>query len=240
MKEIGRVEAIYRYPVKSMRGERLDNATMGWHGLEGDRRLALRKVGDQSGFPWLSASKLPDLITFAPHLPTHVLTPEGRELPLFGDELADDIEQRCGMRVEMLRMKHGAFDEAHISVIATDTIDEICRLAGNDSDARRFRPNIVVRLAQPAPFCEDDWVGSVLRFGEGDNAPAVAVTMLDLRCSMINIDPDSGARDPEVLKVVARMNETNAGVYCVVNQTGEIKAGQPIFLDRPVRSASPR
>jgi hypothetical protein len=34
---IGHVEAIYRYPMKSMRGERLESATFGWHGLEGDR-----------------------------------------------------------------------------------------------------------------------------------------------------------------------------------------------------------
>ena len=64
--EIGQVEAIFRYPVKSMAGERLEVATLGWHGLEGDRRLAFRRMEDRSGFPWLSASKLPDLVRFAP------------------------------------------------------------------------------------------------------------------------------------------------------------------------------
>ena len=59
--EIGHVEAIFRYPVKSMGGERLEVATLGWHGLDGDRRLAFRRMDDRSGFPWLSASKLPDL-----------------------------------------------------------------------------------------------------------------------------------------------------------------------------------
>ena len=41
--EIGQVEAIFRYPVKSMGGERLEVAKLGWHGLEGDRRLAFRR-----------------------------------------------------------------------------------------------------------------------------------------------------------------------------------------------------
>ena len=41
--EIGQIEAIYRYPVKSMRGERVDAATLGWHGIDGDRRLAFRR-----------------------------------------------------------------------------------------------------------------------------------------------------------------------------------------------------
>ena len=53
--EIGQVEAIYRYPVKSMRGERLEITRLGWHGLDGDRRLAFRRMNDRSGFPWLSA-----------------------------------------------------------------------------------------------------------------------------------------------------------------------------------------
>jgi len=62
------VEAIFRYPVKSMAGQRLEVANLGWHGLKGDRRLAFRRmrIDDRSGFPWLSASKLPDLLRFAP------------------------------------------------------------------------------------------------------------------------------------------------------------------------------
>jgi uncharacterized protein len=36
--EIGQVEAIFRYPVKSMAGERLEDANLGWYGLDGDRR----------------------------------------------------------------------------------------------------------------------------------------------------------------------------------------------------------
>jgi hypothetical protein len=57
--EIGHVDAILRYPVKSMGGERLEAAKLGWHGLGGDRRLAFRRMDDRSGFPWLTASKLP-------------------------------------------------------------------------------------------------------------------------------------------------------------------------------------
>jgi uncharacterized protein YcbX len=64
--KVGEVEAIFRYPVKSMRGERLETAELGWHGLDGDRRLAFRRADDRGGFPWLTASKLPELILFAP------------------------------------------------------------------------------------------------------------------------------------------------------------------------------
>ncbi|HME31523.1 MAG TPA: MOSC N-terminal beta barrel domain-containing protein, partial [Terriglobales bacterium] len=62
--EIGSVEAIFGYPVKSMAGERLEAAELGWYGIEGDRRLAFRRVDDRSGMPWLTASKLPELVLF--------------------------------------------------------------------------------------------------------------------------------------------------------------------------------
>ena len=64
--ELGRISAIFRYPVKSMAGELLDVATLGWHGIEGDRRLAFRRLTDKSGFPWLTASKLPQLLLYKP------------------------------------------------------------------------------------------------------------------------------------------------------------------------------
>src|SRR5207245_2377383 len=94
--------------------------------------------------------------------------------------------------------------DASISVIASDTVHEICRLAGRSSDVRRFRPNVVVRPKHAIPFEEDQWLGGVLTFGEADDAPAVAVTMRDVRCAMVNFDPDGGSPAPEVLKAVVR------------------------------------
>jgi uncharacterized protein YcbX len=237
--EIGHVEAIFRYPVKSMRGERLEVANLGWHGLDGDRRLALRKMDDRSGFPWLSASKLPDLLLFTPHgrkegtqenLPSHVRTPEGEELPVFGEELAKEIGRRCGAPVQMMQLNHGTFDEASISVIASDTVREIARLAGLTPDVRRFRPNVVVCVGRPHPFQEDEWLGGVLSFGDGHDAPAITVTMRDARCSMVNFDPDSASAAPEVLKAVVRTNQNNAGIYGVVTRIGRLAVGQTVLL----------
>ena len=239
--EIGHVEAIFRYPVKSMGGERLEAAKLGWHGLEGDRRLAFRRMENRSGFPWLTASKLPDLLLFAPHrreegpqgdLPTHVRTPDGEEMPVFGEDLAAEVGRRHGAPVQMMRLNHGIFDEASLSVIAFDTVREIGRLTGRSPDVRRFRPNVVVRLLRPVPFQEDEWLGGVLSFGEGDDAPAITVTMRDVRCSMVNLDPDSASPAPEVLKAVVRANQNNAGAYASVTRIGRLVVGQPICLRR--------
>ena len=235
--EIGQVEAIFRYPVKSMRGEPLDAVELGWHGLVGDRRLALRRVEDRTGFPWLTATKLPDLILFDPRrreddrdLATHVRTPDGEEMPVFGPELAAEVGRRYGAPVQMMQLRHGVFDDASISLIASDTVREIARLAGRNPDVRRFRPNVVVRLLRPAPFQEDDWLGGVISFGEGNDAPAVTVTVRDERCSMVNLDPDSARPAPEMLKVIVQANQNYAGVYGTVTRIGRLEVGQTLFL----------
>jgi uncharacterized protein len=245
--EIGQVEAIFRYPVKSMAGERLEAANLGWYGLEGDRRLALRRIEDHSGMPWLTASKLPDLVLFAPHrqdgaegdLPTHVRTPDGEEMPVFGEALSAEVGRRYGAPVQMMQLRHGIFDEASISVIASDTVREIGRLAGRSLDVRRFRPNVVVRLVQSGPFQEDEWVGGVLSFGEGEAAPAIVVTMRDERCSMVNLDPDSATPAPEVMKAVVRANQNNAGIYGAVTRTGRLAVGQSVFLRAAAEKRKP-
>lgn len=239
---IGHIEALFRYPVKSMAGERLESATLGWHGLDGDRRFAVRRLDDRSDFPWLTASKLPDLLRFVPHrakdkasgeLPTHVRTPDGHDLPTFSDELAAEITRYHGAPVQMMHLKHGIFDDASISVIATDTVNEIGRHADLTPDARRFRPNVLIRLLHPVPFQEDTWLGGTLTFGPKPDAPTLAVTLRDLRCTMINLDADSAASTPAMMKAVAHANQANAGIYGTVIRPGRLTVGQAIFLHRP-------
>jgi uncharacterized protein len=229
-----------------MAGEQLEVADLGWHGLDGDRRLAFRRLDDRSGFPWLTAGKLPEMILFAPQrhegvapedLPTHVRTPDGEELPVFGEDLAAEVGRRHAAPVQMTQLKHGIFDDACISVIASETVCEIARLAGQSPDVRRFRPNILVRLLRSLPFQEDAWLGSVLSFGEGDDAPAIAVTMRDVRCSMINLDPDSAKPAPEVLKAAVRANQNNAGIYGTVTRIGRLAVGQTIFSMRRAKQS---
>ena len=235
--QVGEVEALFRYPVKSMGGEPLDSVDVGWHGLDGDRRVGVHRVGERGGFPWLSASKLPELILFRPQrrgaqdaaLPTHVRTPEGEELELFGPELAAEIGRRHGAAVEMIHLNRGIFDEASVSLIASATVDAIGRLADQPLDVRRFRPNVLVRASRA--FEEDDWVGGVLTFGEGDEAAAVGVTNYDERCSMVNFDPDSGRPDAAVLKAIVRERNNLAGVYATVTRRGRVTVGQPIFFE---------
>jgi uncharacterized protein len=240
MKLIGHVRELVRYPIKSMAGTAAKSAFLGWHGLDGDRRFAFRRIGDQSGFPWLSASRLPELLLYHPlglnestgePLPTHVRTPSGVETELRSTALESEIAERFRGPVELMQLKHGIFDDACISVISRTTVAAICRDAGVEVDARRFRANILLATDDVEPFQEDSWVGGRLVFGKSEAGPAVSVTARDVRCMMINLDPDTAKQeDGRVLKAVVRLNANNAGVYGTVIQTGTIHLGQPVSL----------
>ena len=238
--EIGQVESIFRYPIKSMAGERLESAMLSWHGIVADRRLALRRTQDRSGFPWLTGTKLPSLLQFTPlhngkddpdGLPTHVRTPEGKVMGVFEQELAEEIESRLGAPVQMMHMRDGVFDDGSVSVITSDTVENIATLSATPADNRRFRPNIVVRLLQPGPWQEDNWLGSVLTFGDSADSARVSVTVNDVRCAMVNYDPDSGQSSPQILKSIVQTNKNNAGIYGTVIRPGSLAIGQAVRLE---------
>jgi hypothetical protein len=237
--ELGHISALFRYPIKSMAGARLDCAKLGWHGIEGDRRLAFRRLADRGAFPWLTASRFPELLLYEPigrqdttgePLPTHIRTPDGREYRLNDEALLKEIATRHGADVELLQLRHGIFDEAAVSAIALGTIRSIARAAGHDADVRRFRPNLVIDTKGAQPFEEDRWVGKILEFGADGTGPAISVTMRDKRCVMLNLDPDTAEANAEVMKTVIRMNDNHAGVYGTVVRTGELRVGLVVGL----------
>jgi uncharacterized protein YcbX len=237
--EPARISAIFRYPVKSMAGESLDVARLSWYGIEGDRRFAFRRLTDKSGFPFLTASKLPQLLLYKPFgldsntaepLPTHVRTPDGKEYELRSNELREEISSRHGSDVELMHLRHGIFDEACISLISLGTVHGVERESGRDIDIRRFRPNIVIETPSAEPFEEDRCVGRTLMFGEGNSGPALSITMKDERCVMVNFDPDTVERDSEVMKTVVRLHGNYAGVYGTVVRPGELRVGQIVTV----------
>jgi uncharacterized protein len=237
--ELGHLSAIFRYPVKSMAGDQLDSVALGWHGVEGDRRLAFRRLADRGGFPWLSASRLPELLMYRPvgyrdgpgePLPTHVRTPDGREYGITDDALRAEIAARLGAEVELMHLRHGIFDEAGVSAITLGTIRGIAGEAGHAPDVRRFRPNLLIDTSGGQAFEEDRWMGKTLEFGPEGTGPAIRVTMRDQRCVMVNLDPNTAEANAEVMKTVIRRNDNYAGVYGTVIRTGMLCVGQSVGL----------
>lgn len=240
MIRLGFVRELMRYPVKSMAGTPLESAELGWHGFAGDRRFAFRRVGDGSGFPWLTASRVPELVLYRPSgaegnagepRPTHVRTPSGEEHPLRSEALRREIAGRFQGDVELMSLKNGIFDDAVASVISVATVADVCREAGVGLDARRFRPNIVLETDDAEPFRESGWAGGRLVFGSSPAGAAISVTANDVRCMMINLDPDTARQDAGVLKAVVRRNDNIAGVYGAAVRSGTIHVGQEVWLE---------
>lgn len=227
MSKIGHVCELWQYPVKSMAGEQIAQAQVGWHGLEQDRRYALLRSQNQSGFPWLTASRLPQLLGYQPHLGATpmVTTPAGEQLELFGEALKAEVSAAFGEPVQVVRLDQGIFDEAPISIITAQSIRTLGEHLGFELDSRRFRPNLILEVNQSG-FPEDGWVGKTLQVGQA----RFRIALRDVRCVMVNFDPQTLESDPRVLKATAQYNQVCLGVYAYVEQPGRVAMNDEALL----------
>jgi uncharacterized protein YcbX len=224
------VVGLWRYPVKSMAAEELDEVEVSWHGLAGDRRWAFVRDGlERSGFPWFTIRERSDMWQYRPSFldpgnpdrsPTLVRTPEGRELDVVDPALAAEL----GTGVRVIKQNRGVFDASPLSLMTTQTVSALGSLVGEELDPRRFRPNLLVEGEEP--FAEDSWVGSVLQIG----GIRMRVDLRDERCVVVNVDPATSQRDPAILKAIAREREACLGVYGSTVTPGRIAVGDPVLL----------
>ncbi len=234
MSVVGRVVALWRYPVKSMAGEELDCADVSWHGLAGDRRWAFIRPGQVgSGFPWLTIRQRPELARYRPRLtepdrpdasPALVCTPTGGELDVAAPALAAEL----GRGVRVLKQNRGIFDTMPLSLLTTQTIASLGRLVGTALAPARFRPNLLVDAVDGGDFPEDAWVGRVLRIG----GFRMRVDKRDQRCVVVTVDPVTLRRDPAVLRAIARERDARLGVYGSTVAPGRVAVGDPVELER--------
>jgi uncharacterized protein YcbX len=238
---VGRVVAIYRYPVKSMRGHEIAATQVRRRGLEGDRRYAFVRSDDRSGFPWLTARQVAAMLRYEPYFaepadpgrsPVRVRTPDGRDLAVESDELRDQLAAAYGAPAALLQLNVGAMDAAPVSLIGTASVAALGAAAGRAIDARRFRPNLVVEPLDGQPFAEEAWLGGSLIFGERPDSARVRADDRDERCMMINLDPETAVQQPEVLRTVARSREQCTGIYGSVEAPGTIEVGDEVRLVR--------
>ena len=232
MSELGRVAALWRYPVKSMAAESLQEVEVSWHGLAGDRRWAfVQEDLVRSGFPWLTIRERAEMWRYTPSFAdpqrpdasrTLVRTPAGEELEVADPALAASL----GGGVRLIKQNRGVFDTMPLSLITTTSIAAIGAEVGAELVPERFRPNLLIEPTADAPFQEDDWVGSVLRIG----AMRMRVDQRDSRCVLVNVDPASGVRDASVLRTIARERESCLGVYGTTVEPGRVAVGDAVLL----------
>ncbi|MCA9919569.1 MAG: MOSC domain-containing protein [Anaerolineales bacterium] len=239
--EVGIVKELYRFPVKSMRGESLPEAQGAWHGLDGDRRYAFVRSDNQSGFPWLTGRQIPQMLQYTPRYtqpddvaesPVEVETPDGRILPIHSTELNQELAEAYGKPVNLIKIGRGAFDSQVISVMSTTTVAELGQMIGTPVTPLRFRQNIIIEPFDEQPFVEERWLDSSLVFGSQPDGLRIRLNRRIQRCVMINIDPETSEKETAVLKTVAQSRENCAGVHSSTERPGMIRVGDVVKLVR--------
>src|SRR3979409_2377414 len=122
--EVGRIAGLFRYPVKSMAPERLEQVEVSWHGLAGDRRWAFAQGGrERSTFPWLTIRERPEMWHYQPSFAepdrpeasrTVVRTPGGQELDVIDPALAEEL----GFGARVIKQNRGVFDAMPLSLLS--------------------------------------------------------------------------------------------------------------------------
>jgi uncharacterized protein YcbX len=257
MSIVGKIDSLWRYPVKSMRGEELDEAFASFSGIYGDRLFAFESSASPKGFPYLTAREQQRLLQYRPHFrhPDKAARPvnltEAEKMganPISADfaELMVDVETPDGKTLAV-------DDPALIDMLRTD-IDQKHQLTLMRSERALTdcRPVSIFSLQSGRQLEEETGTSidkrrfranvyvdlpSAQGFTENEFVgkslrigPKVVVTVLerDARCVMITLDPDTGEKTPAILKKVAQAHEGMAGVYGAVMVEGMLRKGDPV------------
>ena len=245
----GRVTEIWRHPVKSMRGERVEETSVGALGVDGDRRFGVLDVERGSVLSakrapalFLCASRydeagdvnvtLPDGTTFGsgPDLDAALSALIGRPVSLVAAEdhsealiqMAAEDTSTEGESTEWPAPPGTVFDASPIHFLTTSTLRRYRELyPQGDFDARRFRANFVLDTGDGARFVEEAWIGREIRVGDAE----LHVTKGCSRCVMTTLEQPGLERDRMILRTVARENHNNLGVRAIVTRSGRVAVG---------------
>lgn len=239
------VEQVWRYPVKSLGGEPVEASWADGRGLLGDRVWAVQdgdgKLGSGKntrrfkrmvGLLDLSARYLAD--PSPARIEPPVLTgPDGTAYPVATGAADAFIRDSTGLQRVRVRCDTGImhFDEVPFSLIGTATIDWLAvQLPGVPIDARRLRPNLVVRTTEP--FIEESWLGRPIRIGSGHGAACVVFDRVLERCVMVGMRQPGLPASSRVLKRIARRddNPLRLAIGGHISGAGTVRVGDPVLV----------
>jgi uncharacterized protein YcbX len=257
MSIVGKVDSLWRYPVKSMRGEELDEAFASFSGIYGDRLFAFESSASPKGFPYLTAREQQRLLQYRPHFrypdkaarPINLTEAEGMGAnPVWADpsELMVDVQTPDGRTLAiddpaLMDMLRTDIDQKHqLKLMRSERAMTDCRPVSIFSlqSARQLGEETGTPIDKRR-FRANVYVDLTSAEGFAENnfvgrslrigAKAV-VTVLerDARCVMITLDPDTGEKAPAILKKVAQAHDGMAGVYGAVMVEGMLHKGDSI------------
>jgi hypothetical protein len=209
-----RLAEIWRYPVKSMAGERLDAAELRPDGIEGDRVV---QAWDARGRVVTARTR--------PGLLGHRATIGGDGavrvdgLPWTDPEVTRRVEEAAGRGVRLRRFEGEERFDILPLLVATDGA-----LAAFGRDSRRLRPNLVIEGVEG--LAEREWEGRAIRVGRA------VVRLADLRgrCVMTTWDPDTQAQDVGVLRDIVRRFDGRLCLNAAVLEPARIAVGDAVEL----------
>lgn len=204
---------IWRYPIKSMRGERLQSADLRLDGIAGDRRALVVREGRV-----ITSRTHPRLLSLAGTLGDNG-DPYVDGRPWNDEIVARLIEEIAGAGSRLIRWAWPERFDISPLLVATDGA-----IAAIGLDGRRFRPNIVIGGVQA--LAERSWEGKRLRIGEA----VVQLEDLRARCVMTTFDPDTQEQDRSVLRRIVRDFNGTFALNASVVAEGVISVGQPVDL----------
>jgi len=209
-----RLAEIWRYPVKSMAGERLAAAELRKDGIEGDRVV---QAWDERG-RILTARTHPLLLG---HRATIGEDGEPRVdgLPWADPEVTRRVEAAAGRGVRLRRFEGEERFDIRPLLVATDG-----SLAAFGRDPRRLRPNLVISGVEG--LAEREWEGRAIRVGRA----VVGLADLRGRCVMTTWDPDTQAQDVGVLRDIARRFDGRLCLNAAVIEPAKIEAGDTVEI----------
>ena len=205
---------VWRYPVKSMKGESIQQASLGVGGIEGDRIVQVRNAAGKV----VTARTRPALLR---HHGT--LGPDGEPLvdgrPWTSADVLKDVRAAAGPDA-FLTLEYGAgrFDVLPL-LVATDGA-----ISAFGEDGRRLRPNLVI--GGVPGLAERAWQGRFLRIGSA----LIEVADLRLRCIMTTFHPDTLEQDTGVLRRIHREFAGSLALNCSVVAGGTVAVGDPVIL----------
>jgi len=211
------LQEIWRYPVKSMRGESLASVELTQQGVAGDRIVLVR---NQAGRTVTARSKPALLGHHATLGPDGEPKVDGRDWR--SSEVAVDVEAAAGQGARLVSSDpENRFDILPL-LVATGGM-----LAAVGYDRRRFRPNLVI--AGVPGLSERAWEGGALRIGEA----VIGIEDLRSRCIMTTYDPDTLEQDLHVLTRVQEEFGGRLGLNCYVAAPGPVAVGDAVEFVPP-------
>jgi uncharacterized protein YcbX len=208
------VAELWRYPVKSLAGEKLNVVEISGDGIPGDRVV---QVYDAEGriVTARTASRLLGLKA--------TMDPMGEPLvngcPWRAPEIAAAIEAAAGVGARLVRNDGPDRFDVLPLLVATDGAVNALGL-----DRRRFRPNILV--AGVNGLAEREWPGRRAGIGEA----IIGFKKLRGRCVMTTYDPDTLEHDPTVLRRIVQEMGGRLALDSYVVRGGRIALGDPVEL----------